>query len=163
MKKFCFLFLLLPFFSIAQNKPYVSIAFGKDFPKHYHVIGGYFTGNGPVGKGFYLGAGTAFLKFDNIEKFYFPFFGNISYMKEKPGKKIFPVAFVQPGIGFYRRNEAGITTKGGFTFHSSAGIGYPFLFKKKGFATLGFAHYTFKRDGVSDNKTSWGARIGMIL
>jgi hypothetical protein len=151
---------LFPFVATAQEKAYITIAFGKDFPKHHHVIGGYFTGNSGTGKNVSLGGGTAILKFDNI---YVPIFFNISYMKQKPGKKVFPVVLVQPGYGFYRRNEAGITTKGGFTFHSSAGIGYPFLFKKKGYATIGFAHYTFKKEGLSENLTSYGGRIGMIF
>ena len=41
---------VFPIFVAAQNKPYITIAFGKDFPKHRHVIGGYFTGNSPVSK-----------------------------------------------------------------------------------------------------------------
>jgi hypothetical protein len=147
----------------AQNKAYVTIAFGKDFPKHHHVIGGYFTGNSPISKSMTLGGGTALLKFDNIERFYVPLFLSLSYMKQKPDKKIFPVVLFQPGYGFYRKNDAGITTTGGLTFHTSAGIGYPFLFKKKGFATIGFAHYTFKKEGVSENLTSYGGRIGMIF
>lgn len=163
MRILFFALLLLPLSTMAQDKPYISIAFGKDFPLHYHVIGGYFTGNGPLGKGFYLGGGSAFLKFDHIEKFYFPLFANLSFKKEKPGRKVFPIAFIQPGYGFYKRMEAGIETTGGFTFHSSAGIAYPFLFKKKGFATIGLAHYTFKTGNNFHNKTSWGGRIGMIF
>jgi hypothetical protein len=163
MKTLVCAILLMPCFCIAQDKPHVTIAFGKDFPKHYHVIGGNFTGDAPIGKGFYLGAGSAILKFDNVEKFYFPLFANLSLMKQKTGKKIFPVVLFQPGYGFYRHNIGGVTTKGGFTFHSSAGIGYPFLFGKKGFATIGFAHYTFKTEGVSDNKTSWGGRLAIVL
>ncbi|MGZ8536927.1 MAG: hypothetical protein ACXWV9_01630 [Flavisolibacter sp.] len=156
-------FSLIPILAAAQNKTYVTIAFGKDFPKHRHVIGGYFTGNSYTSKNISLGGGTALLKFDNIEKFYVPIFFNLSYMNQNQGKKIFPVVLIQPGFGFYRRMEAGIETKGGFTFHTSAGIGYPFLFKKKGYATIGFAHYTFKTDGLSENLTSYGGRIGMIF
>ena len=163
MKFLILTFFVFPIFVAAQNKAYVTIAFGKDFPKHHHVIGGYFTGNSPVSKKVSMGGGTALLKFDNIDRFYVPIFFNLSYMNQKPGKKIFPVVLIQPGYGFYRRMEAGIETKGGFTFHSSAGIGYPFLFKKKGFATIGFAHYTFKQDGLFENLTSYGGRIGMIF
>ena len=154
---------LFPIFVAAQNKTYVTIAFGKDFPQHRHVIGGYFTGNSQISKTMSMGGGTALLKFDNIERFYVPIYFNLSYMNQKPDKKIFPVVLFQPGYGFYRRNEAGITTRGGFTFHTSAGIGYPFLFKKKGFVTIGLAHYTFKKEGVSENLTSYGGRIGMIF
>ena len=154
---------LFPFIVAAQQKAYVTIAFGKDFPKHYHVIGGYFTGNSPISKKISFGGGTAILKFDNIERLYVPLFFNLTFMSQKPGKKVFPIVLFQPGYGFYRRNEAGITTRGGLTFHTSAGIGYPFLFKKKGFATIGLAHYTFKKEGVSENLTSYGGRIGMIF
>src|SRR3954465_10153391 len=105
----CFMFLLLfPLISFSQQKGYVSVAFGKDFPKHYHVIGGNVTVNRPVSNGFYLGLGSAFLKFDNVENFYFPVFANLSFLKQKPGKKIFPVAFIQPGYGFYKHEESGV-------------------------------------------------------
>ena len=97
-----------PMLVASQNKAYVTIAFGKDFPKHRHVIGGYFTGNSTISKTMSLGGGTALLKFDNIEKMYVPIFLNLSYMNQKPGKKIFPVVLFQPGYGFYRRNESGM-------------------------------------------------------
>jgi hypothetical protein len=163
IKKICLLLMLFPLLSNAQGKTYFSIAFGKDFPKHYHVIGGHFTANRSLGGGLYLGAGTSFLKFDNTEHFYFPVFGNISFMSLKPSKKISPVGFIQPGYGFYRLEGNDVTTRGGFTFHSSAGITYPFLFHRKGFTTVGFAHYTFKTGHVSSERNSWGLRLGMLL
>jgi hypothetical protein len=163
MKKLFFLLLVLPCFSNAQKKDYFTVAFGKDFPKHYHVIGGHLTANTNVGKNIYLGAGTSFLKFDNTENFYFPVYANISFMQAGSKRKVYPLVFIQPGYGIYKHQETDVTTTGGFTFHSSAGVVYPFLFHKKGFATIGYSHYTFRASDVASHRNSWGGRIGMMF
>jgi hypothetical protein len=161
--RFAFLLILIPTLAHSQPKNYFSIAFGKDFPNGYHVIGGHFTENRLLGKNFYLGAGASFLKFDNTTGFYFPVYGNVSYLKFRTDKKIFPVVLIQPGYGFYKQEEDGTTTKGGFTFHGSAGIGYPFLFHKKGYATFGFAHYTFKEGEITSYRNAFGGRLAFLL
>lgn len=166
-KKFfyCLILLISVFqFSQAQEKNYFSIAFGKDWPNNHHVIGGYFTGNQKISTdGLYGGIGAAFLKFDNTQNFFFPVFANISYLGIKRNKKVFPVMLFQPGYGFYRHDNGGIVTKGGLTFHSSFGIGYPFLFHKRGFATFGYTHYTFITDEVKTFRNSVGGRLAIIL
>ena len=168
MMKKCFYcsisFVLLAGFSRAQQKNYFSIAFGKDWPNNHHVIGGYFTANQKISPDdLYAGIGTAFLKFDNTPNFFFPVFANISYLGINSNKKVFPVMLFQPGYGFYRHEDAGVVTKGGLTFHSSFGIGYPFLFHKRGYATLGYTHYTFISQEVKTFRNSVGGRLAIIL
>ena len=166
-KKFFYcLIVFVLFFQICpgQQKNYFSIAFGKDWPNNHHVIGGYFTGNQKISTdGLYAGVGTAFLKFDNTPNFFFPVFANISYLGIKPDKKLFPVMLIQPGYGFYHHEDAGIVTKGGLTFHSSFGIGYPFLFHKRAYATLGYTHCTFITQDVKTFRNSVGGRLAIIL
>ena len=152
---------LLSMGSWAQKKHFYTLTFSKDFPKHYHVIGGHLTMNKEIRSDFNLGGGFAVTKFDNIEKLYFPLYANFSYTPGRKVKKLFPVFFLQPGYGFYHREEGGVTTKGGFTFHASGGIGYPFLWKTKGYASFGIGHYGFR--GADTDKTSYGGRIGMIF
>jgi len=148
----------------AQPKTYYSIAFGKDWPNNHHVIGGYFTGNKRITTdGLYAGIGAAFSRFDNTDGFFFPVFANLSYLGMKPGKKVFPVILFQPGYGFYKHDDAGEVTKGGYTFHSSAGVGYPFLFGTQGYATIGYAHYTFITGDVKAFRNSFGIRLAMIF
>ena len=167
MKKFlyCLIFPVTIFqTSHGQQKNYFSIAFGKDWPNNHHVIGGYFTGNQKISTdGLYAGIGTAVLKFDNTPNFFFPVFASISYLGVKPNKKVFPVMLFQPGYGFYRHEAAGIVTKGGLTFHSSFGIGYPFLFHKRGYATFGYTHYTLITEDVKSFRNSVGGRLAIIL
>lgn len=165
-KTFSCLLIFLSVFqtSRAQQKNYFSIAFGKDWPNNHHVIGGYFTGNRKIAPdGLYAGVGTAFLKFDNTPDFFFPVFANISYFGIQPAKKVFPVMLFQPGYGIYHHEEAGIVTKGGLTFHSSIGIGYPFLFHRRGYATFGYTHYTFITGDVKTFRNSVGGRLAILL
>ena len=158
---FLFVLLLAGIETTAQKKHFYGITFSKDFPRHYHVIGGHFSANRELAHDIYAGAGFAVTKFDHIEKLYFPLYANFSYMPGRQVRKVFPVFFLQPGYGFYHREENGITTKGGFTFHASGGFGYPFIWKTKGYATFGLGHYGFK--GGESDKTSYGGRIGMIF
>jgi hypothetical protein len=149
--------------SFAQKKGYSSIAAAVDVKDRANAFGLYFSGNGQMAPGSFIGIEAGVIKFKGVNAPYIPLLAKITVAPNIDKNKLSPLVVVAPGYGTYSHNATGNTTTGGFDFYGGLGVVTASKTKTHAFITIGYSRYGFTTQEIKSKIEMVGLRTGLMF